>query len=65
MKYLLLYILITLQLITITIVLVSNQNILKVDRPQCGDFQYYDEEFDKCMTFRNYEQEARYNGIIE
>ena len=29
-------------------------------QPSCGDFEYYVPETNKCVPFRNYEQEARY-----
>jgi hypothetical protein len=34
-------------------------------KQSCGDFEYYVEETDTCVPFRNYEQEARYKGLIK
>lgn len=38
--------------------------LLKIYSTHCGEFEYYVKETNKCVPFRNYEQEARYKGII-
>lgn len=43
---------------------ITQKDVCSTYQPSCGDFEYYVEETDTCVPFRNYEQEARYKGLI-
>lgn len=57
-------------MIVINVVLVRKAVSVTIEKscstyqPSCGDFEYYVPETNKCVPFRNYEQEARYKGLI-
>lgn len=44
---------------------ITQKNVCSTYQPSCGDFEYYVPETNKCVPFRNYEQEARYKGLID